>query len=119
MVLDILNEIKKPLNPYEIVKKSKNNTLDVSTVYRVLEVFKSLKIVHFIKDVQGFIPCQDYHCNNSNHCHHQFICTKCSSVEEFHIEDSSYIDALKDKLPGAKIEQHYLELSGLCSNCQS
>jgi Fe2+ or Zn2+ uptake regulation protein len=40
-VLDILTKSKKPLNPYDIAKLS-DNTIDVATVYRTMQLFERL-----------------------------------------------------------------------------
>jgi Fe2+ or Zn2+ uptake regulation protein len=40
-VIDILAKNKKPLNPYDITKKS-NDTINVATVYRTMQLFEQL-----------------------------------------------------------------------------
>jgi Fe2+ or Zn2+ uptake regulation protein len=115
-VLEILAKAKNPLNAYEIAVSFKNYKMDVSTVYRILEVYRKLGLVHFIKG-QGFTACKDWECNDKNHCHHQFVCKKCDNVTEVHLEDKDFLETLKTKLAGFSLEDHYFEFSGLCKNC--
>ena len=47
----IINQIEhthKPLNPYEMLAQDTSATIDISTIYRNLELFESLGIVHKI-----------------------------------------------------------------------
>lgn len=47
-ILEELEHIKKPLNPYKLLEQSKDKNIDISTIYRNLELFESLGIVHKI-----------------------------------------------------------------------
>ncbi|MEK7672885.1 MAG: Fur family transcriptional regulator [Patescibacteria group bacterium] len=116
-VLEILGESKKPLNAYEICEKTKSN-LDVSTVYRILEVFKKLKVLHFVKDKKGYILCQESECKNDKHCHHQFVCQKCEETTEMHLDDQEFLKSIEDKFKDVLFASHYFEFSGVCGNCR-
>lgn len=50
-VLEQLADIKQPLNPYELIKQSNNSDIDITTIYRNLEIFESLGIVHKIQSL--------------------------------------------------------------------
>lgn len=118
-VLGVLEKSKKPLNAYEIVKKisAKKSTIEPSTAYRILEVYEKLDLVHFNKEVQGYTICQDWTCSNQKHCHHQFTCSRCEQITEFHIEDQNFLKTLKTKFKDFLIQSHYFEFSGLCKSC--
>ena len=45
-ILKQLEHIKKPLNPYELLEQSHDKNIDITTIYRNLELFESLGIVH-------------------------------------------------------------------------
>lgn len=118
-VLDTLESTHKPLNAYEIANAIKKNgtDIDVSTVYRILDVYQKLKLAHFIKDKQGYLGCKDWTCRNENHCHHQFVCTSCENVVEMHIDDHEFLQNIQKKFRELRIDKHYLEFSGMCKQC--
>ena len=77
-VIETLSKIKTPLNAYKITDIIKEkSSIDVSTVYRILELLKKLDLVHFISKKQGYVGCRDWDENHKDHCHHHFICKKC------------------------------------------
>ncbi len=120
-VIDALAKTAKPLNAYQISKivSRSGEKIDTVTVYRILEVFKKLGLVHFIKETQGFMPCQEFGCVEHDHCHHQFVCKKCEKVQEVHIEDKDFLRQVRSKLKGGKIDGHYFEFLGYCTKCSS
>jgi len=115
-VLEILSSTTKAVNPYKIVEV--DSSLDPSTVYRILEVFQNLKLIHFVKDQQGYLPCSHFECDKEAHCHHQFICSNCKKIEEIHLDDSGFIQKIASKYKNLKIKNHYFEFSGTCQNCK-
>lgn len=118
-VLEALAKLQKPLNPYEIAEKIKmsGGKIDVVTVYRMLEIFEELHLVH--KSEKGFVPCKHYTCNNDEHCHHQFFCNKCERAFEVHIDDKDFLQIVKQKFGNLLIKSHDFRFSGLCQKCQS
>ena len=114
-VLLIIANSKIPMGAYEIREKIKN-TIDISTIYRILYVFEKEGFIHRMQN-QKFVHCQASSCNNCNHCHHQFICSNCSQIEEIHIDDQNFIHDIQKKYPHINIQNHSLELSGYCSEC--
>lgn len=119
LVLEVLNKAEKPMNAYDIAEavKGSKGKVDTSTVYRMLEVFKELGLVHFVREVQGYVRCQDFSCHQQTHCHHQFVCRSCAVVKEVHLTDQDFLNALKKQFKQFSVEAHYLELSGLCEAC--
>ena len=117
IVLEILDEADKPLNPYEIVDiaQAKGKKIDVVTVYRIMDAFEDFDIVHKLKGSNKFMicstPCDD-------HCHHQFICDSCGSVDDLHIDDHGFLKKIAEKYSQIEISGHYFELSGLCKKCK-
>lgn len=39
-ILEQLTHIKKPLNPYELLEQSNDKSIDITTIYRNLELFE-------------------------------------------------------------------------------
>ena len=120
-ILKVLKRAKSTLKAYEIAEKctKKGISVDTSTVYRVLEVFKELGLVHFIKEKQGYVACRELSCSNKNHCHHQFVCKKCDSVEEIHFNDKKFIAEIKKSFRKLLFEGHYFEFMGICQKCRA
>lgn len=117
-VLKALTGLEKPMNPYEIAEKIEESgaRIDVVTVYRILETFEGLRLVH--KSEKGFMPCTHYTCGDVGHCHHQFFCNKCERAFEVHINDGDFLKKIKTKFGDLLVQSHDFRFSGLCNKCQ-
>lgn len=118
-ILDIFSKSSVPLDARAIWSKLKKlsacrDTNEV-TVYRTLSVFEEegiLKKVDLRKDSVYF--------ELKNEHHHHIVCTKCDQVEDFEnkeVEKALNKIALKS-LKFKNINDHSLELFGLCRACQ-
>jgi Fe2+ or Zn2+ uptake regulation protein len=88
--------------------------LGLTTVYRTLEILEQMGVirrVHLDDGCEGFAPAA------AEHGHH-LICSRCQETIEF--EDCNLNALLKrvSEQTGFTIEQHWLELVGLCPRCQ-
>ncbi len=84
-ILEELANIKKPANPYELLEINPNTNINITTIYRNLELFESLDIVHKVSSIGGYIPCSHKH----DHCeqaHDMIICNICHHITETHID---------------------------------
>ncbi len=135
-VIDILAKSKKPLNPYDIAKIS-NDTVNVATVYRTMELFEQLGLVHKIRSVDGYIACSTNHHSNSpviareqsdrgnpgnnhnhSHCHHYAVCTNCHKVQELEILPTEGGHTHNHNLPNNfHSDKQVYELTGKCEKC--
>lgn len=120
LVIEVLAKTTIPKNAYDIAAEvsSQGEKVDVSTVYRILEVYRKLGLVHFVKQSQGYMPCEDFVCEEKKHCHHQFVCKNCDAAWELHFDDLDFFKDLKKEFKQFAIDEHYLELSGLCETCR-
>lgn len=118
-VLEILALSKRSLNAYEISAQAKKMKvkIDTSTVYRILQTYQKLGLVHFVKEQNGYLACKEFACHEKKHCHHQFVCKKCHKVQEIHLDDTAFIRSIKAKTPGLEIQNHYFEFLGQCAAC--
>jgi Fur family transcriptional regulator, ferric uptake regulator len=88
--------------------------LGLTTVYRtldILEMLGAIRRVHLDDGCEGFAPAA------AKHGHH-LICSRCQETIEF--EDCN-LNALFKRVAertGFTIQQHWLELVGLCPKCQ-
>jgi Fe2+ or Zn2+ uptake regulation protein len=80
------------------------------TVYRVLEFFKSQKMIHHISSLGRWCAC---FYQEENHEDHGFlICRKCKSIQEFLSPHQCHSHA------DFHCEEHRIEILGTCHSCQ-
>lgn len=89
-------------------------TVGLVTVYRTLDLLSELGFVRRIHSEDG---CHGYAIANHGH-HHHLICRKCGAVIEFEGCDLSPFLARVSQETGYLIEDHLLELVGVCLKCQ-
>jgi Fe2+ or Zn2+ uptake regulation protein len=115
-ILDIIAETERPLTPVEIfdLARAQSAGIGLVTVYRTIEMLEELHLVehvHHLGDCQTVFRCSEHH-------QHLLICTQCGS--------SCYFDGLEveeqfkqiGKNFGYQITEHWLQLAGLCKECQ-
>ena len=110
-----LETAKDPLTAYELkdqVNHLSNESFNISTIYRVLDFWTELGLIHKIDSSNTFIVCNDEH---RNHVHDLQHCTQCQSVKE-----SCEISSLM-KMPESAsflIDTHQvIEIQGQCAKC--
>ncbi|MCL7454370.1 MAG: transcriptional repressor [Anaerolineae bacterium] len=84
------------------------------TIYRTLDLLSEagfLRRIHSQDGCHGYAPIQRGH-------RHHLICRRCGAAVEFKGCDLvPFLDRVSDET-GYRIEEHLLELIGLCSTCQ-
>ena len=110
-----LETAKDPLTAYELkdqVNHLSKESFNISTIYRVLDFWTELGLIHKIDSSNTFIVCNDEH---RNHVHVLQHCTQCQSVKE-----SCEISSLM-KMPESAsflIDTHQvIEIQGKCAKC--
>jgi Fur family ferric uptake transcriptional regulator len=99
---------------YDRVKKS-HPGISYATVYRTLKLLVEAGLAkenHFDDGYTRF----EYNSTDGHHDH--LICTRCGEIVEF---ENDKIEALQldvAKQNGYKVQNHKLEIYGLCSKCQ-
>ena len=115
-VLQVLQENNGYLSPTEIYERGRAlcPSLGLVTVYRALEMLDQLGLV---RRVHGQGNCHGYARADSTSGHH-LVCHRCGQVTEFPCEGmEGIIEAVRQR-SGFTIEEHLLELVGLCPACQ-
>jgi Fe2+ or Zn2+ uptake regulation protein len=105
------------LRPETIHKRAKRLApkLGLVTVYRTLQLLTELDIVRRVHAHDG---CHGYALAEYHHGHH-LVCKRCQHVIEFPgTEDLQPLIDQLENTTGFVIEDHVLELTGLCSECQ-
>ncbi|MFA5830054.1 MAG: Fur family transcriptional regulator [Candidatus Gracilibacteria bacterium] len=117
MIVNLLAKSEKALSPYEmrdLLKKQKIHA-DVVTIYRVLEVLEKMSLAHKVLAVNGYIRCSTT--EDETACHHYLLCKNCRKVEEVEGENLHSLQTKIAKDYKFEITSHYLEFTGLCSEC--
>ncbi len=114
LLLEHLIGFKKPMSIKEIAKAIGLKSMDQATIYRTLESFKMLGLVRQVDFHKDFAY---YELADSDH--HHLVCKNCGRVEDF---EGCNIDTLsKSVLRKSKqfafVDEHSLELFGLCKAC--
>lgn len=119
-VLSVLEKTKKALSPadiFQLTSKSGEAELDRVTVYRILEAFEELEIVHPVGNGR-YIYCAHQSCGHDRHF--IAICTKCGETSEVgaSAEFSDDLSSLLKKKIGFAMTSEFFVVRGLCKNCQ-
>lgn len=102
-----------PIEVYDLARK-KYRALGLVTVYRTLEKLEEL---HLIQRVHQPMGCQAFVSRGEGH-QHLLLCRECGEVIFFEGDDLEALISSIAKKTGYQIQEHWLQLFGLCRNCQ-
>lgn len=105
-----------PLSPAEILDRGQAfyTNLGLVTVYRTLEIMESIGIARPVHLADG---CHGYALATPGHTHH-VVCDRCHAVVEITgCELGGFLDSVAERT-GYAITGHWLEIAGICPNCQ-
>jgi len=117
-VIETIATSEHVLNPFDVFELARTiyPKLGLVTVYRTIEKLEELDLiqrVHRPSDCQAFIAAFSGH-------QHLLICQHCGRVEFFsgeHERMDAWIQSVS-RDSGYQIKNHWLQLFGLCGNCQ-
>jgi Fe2+ or Zn2+ uptake regulation protein len=117
-VVEIVAHASTALNPMEVFDQAKSAcpSLGVVTVYRTLEKLEELNLIQRVHQPDGcnaYLPHADGH-------QHLIICEDCGKAEYF--DGKEDMDTFFSKVAGEHgytISDHWLQLFGICSECES
>ena len=116
-VMQVLIEGDAPLSPQQILEKGQvyHARLGLVTVYRTLELFEHFGLacrVHLDEGCHGYVLRKPGH-------HHILLCQGCGQSVEF--SGHNDLDMLVERVSagtGYQVADHWLQLFGLCPECQ-
>jgi Fur family ferric uptake transcriptional regulator len=114
VVFNVLNR-EEPLTISQIIKLV-DGKIDRASTYRTITLFEKLGILNRLSF--GFKFKFELSDKFREH-HHHLVCLNCGAIEEINeqtLEDFIHKAATKS---GFQIQNHQLEIQGLCENCQS
>lgn len=114
-IIQSLSELNHSISAYDLLArlKSQGHGFNVSTIYRVLDFWIELGLVHKIESNNTYLVCSDSH----EHQFHVLLhCTSCNSVQEScQASQQASFSGAKDFSP--QLGQ-VIELKGVCQQCQ-
>ncbi len=102
-----------PLQVFDMARK-KYPALGLVSVYRTLEKLEELHLIQRVHQPHG---CQAFISAGSGH-QHLLLCQNCGQVEFFEGDDLEALTNAIAQRTGYQIQEHWLQLFGLCRNCQ-
>jgi Fe2+ or Zn2+ uptake regulation protein len=114
-ILEVLFSTSDHLTAEELAERVQRRfpSVDVSTVYRTLDVLEGLEIVDHVHLAHG--PAV-YHLAEDDHQH--LVCEQCGRVEELPAERlRTFARMLRDDF-GFEINRRHFAIAGVCSACQ-
>jgi Fe2+ or Zn2+ uptake regulation protein len=116
-IVAIIADSSRALDAIEIYDqgRSEHPRLGLVTVYRTLEKLEQLGLVQRVHQPQD---CNMYLRAPEGH-EHLLMCKSCGQMEYFSGDDLSGLIAETSRRSGYQIQEHWLQLFGLCSSCQT
>lgn len=87
--------------------------MSVTTVYNNLRLFTE---IGFVQEMSYGDASSRFDFSSKKHYH--VICQKCGKIVDFHYPGLEDVEMAASKLTGFEINEHRLELYGLCPDCQ-
>ncbi|MCX6129847.1 MAG: Fur family transcriptional regulator [Proteobacteria bacterium] len=120
-LIDCLAESRLPLSPKEIYQKTtqqlEDETIDAVTVYRILDRFAELGLVHKVAPDGDYIACTHLACEASPHI--MTHCTLCHTASEIHVPEEVMAPVLWFLRNQNHFEpkKHLFQMDGICARC--
>ena len=116
MILSAIESSHDHVSAEEIYARvvAKYPHVNISTVYRTLELLKKLGMVYEINLGEGRIR---YHAEGSGH-HHHLVCQGCGQVIDIEEEGLSSLRDLLLRDYGFSADLRHLGIFGLCETCR-
>ena len=118
LVIKTLSKYKKPVSAYELrdeINSNRDVNINISQIYRVLEFWINLRLVHKISSINKFLLCTT---PEEKHTHMLNICTVCEKV----VETCNKRMGLNFKKSTAKLDLAFnntcsVEIPVICPQC--
>lgn len=115
-VLRALSEVACPLSAGELHRRARAHHahLGLVTVYRTLDMLDRLGLV---RRVHTDGACRGYAARSPGH-HHTITCERCERAAEFEGDEVCLPMVEVEARTGYVVREHWLQLVGLCPDCQ-
>jgi len=115
-VVDCLLSSERVLTAQDIFEQARHDHSDLGlvSVYRTLETLEELGLVERVHQAQG---CHAYIAVAGGH-RHLLLCEQCGRATHFAGDELEALMRLVENQTQYRIHQHWLQLSGVCPQCQ-
>lgn len=115
-VVDTVARSARALTPVQVYDAARKHYhgLGLVSVYRTLEKLEELHLVQRVHQPEG---CQAFISAGRGH-QHMLLCQNCGRVTYFEGDDLKKLMASISARTGYEIHDHWLQLFGLCEDCQ-
>ncbi|HUI89928.1 MAG TPA: Fur family transcriptional regulator [Anaerolineales bacterium] len=115
-VVEIIADSHRALTPVEVYDAAREQypALGLVSVYRTLEKLEELGLIQRVHQPQG---CQAFIKAGKGH-QHLLLCSKCGRTTLFDGDDLDQFIKSVARKTGYQINEHWLQLFGLCENCK-
>ena len=115
-VVSAIAETTTEVTPWELLERGRAHhaSLGIVTVYRTLEILLRLGL---IRKLHSDASCHTYLPATYDHGH-AVICSRCQRATEFEGCDIGGMLAFVERQTGYSVQEHWLELFGLCPACR-
>ncbi len=116
-MIAVMMHTDTPLSPQQVLEQARqmHRRLGLVTVYRMLNLLVDMRLVrrvHFEDGCHGYLPASPGH-------HHAVVCQSCGKATEFSGGgDIETLVARVEQHTGYRVEDHLLQLYGLCPDCR-
>jgi len=115
-VADLITQRDGHFTAADLIDEARDRRLGIgrATIFRALELFTELNVLERLDLPTGehaYVPCEPAH-------HHHVVCSRCGRSRE---ASDHGLQAMVDEVArhtGYRIDDHRLELYGLCPTCQ-
>lgn len=104
----------------EIMKREYGETLQPTTVYRMLDILSSENLVHKLHLSNRYIACSHICCDHGHDVPQFFVCDGCHKVVEISVDPTMIADFSRQAAANQFVlTSPQIELHCLCQDCQS
>lgn len=117
ILVNLLVNATRVLGPVDLFDLGRREypKMGLVTVYRTLEKLEELGLITRVHQSNG---CHAY-LRSANGHEHILLCTRCGKVQYFAGDDLTTLMTRVAQQSGYIIQEHWLQLHGLCTDCQS
>lgn len=116
LIVEALSKFSTPITVNDIHEylRRKNEVIDLTSIYRNLELMRKSDVVSVILFGEGK---KRYELKDTNDHHHHFFCENCGDIEDIEMKEENLLKEIKNN-KRFLIRKHNLEFFGLCPKCQ-
>ncbi len=116
-VVEIMASSRRAITPLQVydAARKRHRRLGVASVYRTLEMLEELGLVQRVHQPEG---CEAFVAASEGH-RHLLVCQRCGRVSYFEGDHLQPLIRSISRNSGYRIREHWLQLFGLCHDCQN